>query len=115
MGRTGRRAGEGLLLPSDQFPFAKAGVPSLYIEHGRDYRGRPAGWGDSIQADYQAERYHAPADEFDEDFTFEGAVQQAVLVYLTALDLARSEAWPNWDTGSEVRAARDAMMEGEMQ
>ena len=98
---------KGYFFRSDHFPFAKAGVPALYIEHGRDYRGRPEGWGDSILADYTANRYHAPGDEYSDDFVLDGATQQARLVFLTALDIAESDGFPNWNQGSEFRAARD--------
>jgi Zn-dependent M28 family amino/carboxypeptidase len=102
----------GLFFRSDHFPFAKAGVPSLWIEHGRDYVGRPAGWGDSIQADYTANHYHAPSDEVSEDFVFDGAAQHGTLGMLTLLDIAADDAWPNWHEGQEFKAARDAMMAG---
>jgi Zn-dependent M28 family amino/carboxypeptidase len=101
---------KGFFFRSDHFPFAKAGVPSLYVEHGRQYVGRPEGWGDEIQEQYTARHYHAPSDEFREDFVFDGAVQQGTLVLLTVLDLASSDAWPNWHEGQEFKAARDAMM-----
>ena len=103
---------KGFFFRSDHFPFARAGVPSLYIEHGRRYRGRPEGWGNEVQADYTANRYHAPSDEFSEDFVFSGAVQQGWLILSTALDIARDDTWPNWFEGSEFRAARDAMRPG---
>jgi Zn-dependent M28 family amino/carboxypeptidase len=103
---------KGFFFRSDHFPFAKAGVPSLYVEHGRDYVGRPEGWGDEIQAEYTARYYHAPADEFRDDFVFEGAVQQGFLVMLTLLDLANDDSWPNWYEGQEFKAARDEMMLG---
>lgn len=101
---------KGFFFRSDHFPFAKAGVPALYFEHGRAYVGHPEGWGDSIQADYTANRYHAPSDEFSEDFVFDGAVQQAELVTRVLLDIARDDTWPNWHEGQEFKAARDAMM-----
>lgn len=100
---------KGFFFRSDHFPFARAGVPSLYIEHGRNYRGKPAGWGAQIQADFTANRYHGPKDEYLDEFVFDGAVQHATLVFLTTLDLARDDTWPNWNPDSEFRAARDAM------
>ena len=63
-------------------------------------------------AEYTAQRYHAPTDEFSEDFVFEGAVQQGTLAYLVVQDLASSTAWPAWLDGQEFKAARDAMMGG---
>ena len=101
---------KGFFFRSDHFPFAKAGVPSLYVEHGRSYVDRPEGWGDSIQAAYTANHYHAPSDEFSEDFVFDGAVQQAELVARVLLDIARDDTWPSWNEGQEFKAARDEMM-----
>ena len=103
---------KGYFFRSDHFPFAKAGVPSLYIEHGRTYRGRPADWGHQIQAEFVGRHYHAPSDEFSESFVFDGAVQQGVLVYRTVKDIAMDDTWPDWHDGQEFKAARDAMMEG---
>ena len=101
----------GSYFRSDHFPFARAGVPSLYVRHGWSYVGRPAGWGDSIRAAYNANHYHAPSDEVGSEFDYAGAVQQGALALRTLLDLAASDAWPNWLEGQEFKAARDAMME----
>ena len=102
---------KGFFFRSDHFPFAKAGVPSLWIEHGRDYRGQPTGWGADIQADYTANRYHAPSDEFNEEFTFDGAVQQGSLLLAVLFDLAADVTWPNWYGGQEFKGTRDTMLE----
>ena len=102
---------KGFFFRSDHFPFAKAGIPSLWIEHGRDYRGRPEGWGDDLQADYTANRYHAPSDEFTEEFVFDGAVQQGTLMLRVLLELADDDTWPNWYADQEFKGARDAMLE----
>jgi Zn-dependent M28 family amino/carboxypeptidase len=100
----------GTYFRSDHFPFARAGVPALYIKHGLRYVGRPATWGDSVQADYIANHYHAPSDEVGGAWAYEGAARDGTLALLTILDLGASEAWPNWYEGQEFRAARDAMM-----
>jgi Zn-dependent M28 family amino/carboxypeptidase len=103
---------KGYFFRSDHFPFAKMGVPALYIEHGQSYRGKPEGWGKQIQEDYTAHRYHAPSDEFSDDFVFDGAVQQGTLIFRIAWDIAQTPTWPNWNEGQEFKAARDAMMGG---
>jgi Zn-dependent M28 family amino/carboxypeptidase len=103
---------KGIFFRSDHFPFAKAGVPALYINHGDNYRGKPEGWGTQRRADYTANRYHGPKDEYAEEFVYDGAVQHGNVVFRIALDIARSEAWPNWNSDSEFRAARDAMRPG---
>ena len=103
---------KGFFFRSDHFPFAKAGVPSLYVEHGQQYRGRPEGWGSELLTEYTANRYHAPSDEYSEDFVFDGAVQQGALVLSVLLDVAGDDSCPQWNDGQEFKAARDAMMSG---
>lgn len=103
---------KGFFFRSDHFPFAKAGVPSLYFEHGRTYRGRPEGWGAAIQEEFTSQRYHAPSDEYSEDFVFDGGVQQGLLVFRVVWDIAEDNSWPSWNDGQEFKAARDAMMTG---
>ncbi len=102
----------GTYFRSDHFPFARAGVPALYFKHGRDFVGRPAGWGNSVLDDYTANHYHAPTDEVGPDWVYDGAARDATLALLTILDLAATDAFPNWHEGQEFRAARDAMMGG---
>lgn len=102
--------GAGLFFRSDHFPFARAGVPALWIRHGDQFRDRPEGWGRELLDRYTAEAYHTPLDRFSDDFVFDGAVQQGTLLFLTAHDLAQDTSFPNWYEGSEFRAARDRMM-----
>jgi Zn-dependent M28 family amino/carboxypeptidase len=103
---------KGYFFRSDHFPFAKAGVPALYPGHGRRYRGRPAEWGQQIAEEFTAKHYHAPSDEFSEDWVYEGAVQQGLLTLRIIWDIAQDTTWPNWNEGQEFKAARDAMMAG---
>ncbi|HSW28914.1 MAG TPA: M28 family peptidase [Longimicrobiales bacterium] len=103
---------KGYFFRSDHFPFAKAGVPALYPGHGRQYRGKPADWGQQIAEEFTAKHYHAPSDEFSEDWVYEGAVQQGLLTLRIIWDIAQDTTWPNWNEGQEFKAARDAMMAG---
>lgn len=103
---------KGYFFRSDHFPFAKAGVPALYPGHGRQYRGKPEGWGKQIAEEYTAKHYHAPSDEFSEDWVYGGAVQQGLLTLRIIWDIAQDTTWPNWNEGQEFKAARDAMMAG---
>jgi len=102
----------GTYFRSDHFPFARAGVPSLYMVHGWDFIGRPAGWGDSVRAAYNANDYHAPSDEIGSDWVYGGAVQVGDLALRVILDIATTDTWPNWLEGQEFKAARDAMRGG---
>jgi Zn-dependent M28 family amino/carboxypeptidase len=102
----------GTYFRSDHFPFARAGVPSLYFNHGWRFVGRPDAWGDSLRTDYNANRYHQPSDEILPDFVYDGAAQYGDLALLTILDLAEDDTWPNWLEGQEFKAAREAMIAG---
>lgn len=95
---------------SDHFSFAKQGVPSLATGSGVDYIGRPAGWGLEQRNEYTSKRYHKPADAFDPDWDLSGAVQYLHVLFNVGNDVANSSTWPEWNTTSEFRAKRLAMM-----
>lgn len=96
----------GAFFRSDQFPFARAGVPVLYIEHGLSFRNRPPGWGEELMNRYMRDRYHQPGDEYRPELDLSGAVQQARLVFDVGLDIANAEEPPAWNPGSPFAAAR---------
>jgi Zn-dependent M28 family amino/carboxypeptidase len=100
----------GFFFRSDHFPFARAGVPAVYIEHGLAYRGRPAGWGERRLSEYDARHYHQPSDEYEPGIDLSGAVQQARLMMLVAYDIVEDQAMPQWFETSEFKPARDRMM-----
>ena len=91
---------KGFYYRSDQFNFAKKGVPALYTDS--------TSLEDSNR--YTAERYHKPSDEFDPAWNFEGAVADAVALFRVALEVANSEEWPEWIPGTEFKAVRDQML-----
>lgn len=105
-----RAPDRGFFFRSDHFPFARAGVPALYLEHGLSYRGRPAGWGERRLARYDERDYHQPSDEYEPGIDLSGAVQQARLVFLVGYDVAQGDAFPEWFESSEFKPARDRMM-----
>ena len=98
----------GLFFRSDHFPFAKEGVPAISFRAGNDLVNGGTARGNAITADYTANRYHQPDDEFDPSWDFTGLVQDAQLLHGVGYSLANSPAWPNYRAGSEFRAARDA-------
>lgn len=91
----GDRAPEkGFYFRSDHFPFAREGVPAIYVEHGTAFRGRPPGWGSEVLTEYDQERYHRPGDEYDPAFDFAGAVQHAQLILRMGYAVAQQEERP---------------------
>jgi Zn-dependent M28 family amino/carboxypeptidase len=97
----------GYYYRSDHFNFARAGIPALYAKSGVDHVDRDDDYVASIERDYRANRYHKPADEFDPDWDFRGATEDATALYRVGRYLAESDAWPNWYSGNEFRAIRD--------
>ncbi|HSJ33218.1 MAG TPA: M20/M25/M40 family metallo-hydrolase [Longimicrobiales bacterium] len=97
-----RAPDKGFFFRSDHFPFARAGVPALYLDHGIAYRDRPPDWGMNTLARYEAERYHQPGDEYDSAFDLAGAVQQGRHAFLVGLDIANAETAPRWYPGGAI-------------
>ncbi len=95
----------GSFFRSDHFPFARAGVPALSWEHGNEYVGKPAGWGEQAWGTYNRERYHQVTDEILPWYTMDGALQQARVLVRVALLVGNARAQPTWNPGSEFRAA----------
>lgn len=91
---------------SDQFEFAKVGVPGLYTRGGEDYLGKPAGWGKAKRAAFTANDYHKPSDEVQADWDLSGAVLDLQLLFDVGAKLSGDGAWPSWKEGSEFKALR---------
>jgi Zn-dependent M28 family amino/carboxypeptidase len=98
---------KGFFFRSDHFPFARAGVPALYVEHGLDYRGRPSGWGAATLAQFEMDRYHRPSDRYQASFDLAGAVQQARFAFLLGYDIARTPDMPRYNDGSGFQRVRE--------
>ena len=91
---------------SDQFSFAKIGVPSIYAKGGPSFIGRPAGWGEDQVKDFETHHYHQPSDQFDESWDLSGAVEDLQLLLVAGLRIANAPALPSWKKGDEFEAAR---------
>lgn len=101
---------KGSYFRSDQFNFAKQGVPSLYTKAGVDVIGKPAGYGESKRSAYTADDYHKLSDEVKPDWDLSGAVDDLRLLFETGVMVADRDTLPTWKPGSEFKARRDAML-----
>ncbi len=99
-------ADRGYFYRSDQFSFAKIGVPAVYLDPGTDFVDRPEGWGKQQIDHYTEVNYHQPSDEYDDSWNFDGAVEDAELGFWTGLAIANADTMPNWNPGDEFEAAR---------
>ncbi|MGB5347574.1 MAG: M28 family peptidase [Woeseia sp.] len=96
----------GYFYRSDQFSFAKIGVPALYLDSGTDFVDRPEGWGREQQDHYTDVNYHQPTDEYDPTWNFDGMIDDARLGFWTGLSIANADEMPRWNKGDEFEAAR---------
>jgi len=96
----------GFYYRSDQFAFAKIGVPAVYLDDGTEYVGRPEGWGKQQMEAWEAKHYHQPSDELDDSWNFDGMIQDTELGFLTGWVVAQSGTLPQWNPGDEFEAAR---------
>jgi Zn-dependent M28 family amino/carboxypeptidase len=102
---------KGYFYRSDHFELSRQGVPALaFLFPGADYVGRPADYGTRVRASYVANDYHKPTDEVKPDWDFTGMVDDTRLLFRVGLDVANGAAWPEWNPGTEFRAARERML-----
>jgi Zn-dependent M28 family amino/carboxypeptidase len=95
---------------SDQFEFAKQGVPVVYASSGDSYIGKPANYAEEKADDYIAHRYHKVSDVVRDDWDLSGAVEDVQMLFLVGLDVAHGNSYPQWKAGAEFKARRDEMM-----
>ncbi|HEU4780342.1 MAG TPA: M28 family metallopeptidase [Steroidobacteraceae bacterium] len=98
----------GYFYRSDQFNFAKIGVPALYFDNGTDYIGKPAGWGRAQAEEWEEHTYHQPSDEIDDTWIFDGMIEDASIGFYAGWLVAQADALPTWNPGDEFEAARKA-------
>jgi Zn-dependent M28 family amino/carboxypeptidase len=98
---------QGSYYRSDHFSLGKVGIPAVSIDAGQDVVGKPKEWGAKQSADYRANRYHQPSDEFDPKWDWSEGVQMAQLGYWLGWEAANAATMPNWKPGDEFRGIRD--------
>lgn len=98
---------KGFFYRSDQFNFAKIGVPAVYLGVGSDFVGKEAGWGRQVIDQWTATKYHQPSDEYDPAWNLGGAVQNSQLCLRIGVRVGNAESLPQWHPGDEFEAARE--------
>lgn len=101
------RPEHGLYYRSDHFSMAKAGVPAFSVHMGREFAGKPAGYGEKIFEEYNNKHYHQPSDQYLDSWDFSGIEEMAKFGFTIALDVANSEKMPSWRKGDEFLGARE--------
>lgn len=96
----------GLFYRADHFAFAQAGVPAITLGPGTDLLDGGIEAGKAARARYFAERYHQPADEYDESWDLRGPTLDTITTYRLIEAIANRDEWPQWDADSEFAAER---------
>jgi Zn-dependent M28 family amino/carboxypeptidase len=91
---------------SDQFSFAKIGVPALFFSGGTDFIGRPPEWGREQIEQWELKQYHQPSDKLDGTWNFDGMIEDAQLGFYSGWLIAQADGMPTWNPGDEFEAAR---------
>jgi Zn-dependent M28 family amino/carboxypeptidase len=95
----------GSFYRSDQVNFAKAGIPALYLQAGRDYvsdLGFDPG-------EYRLSRYHQVSDEITPQWDLSGLERDMRLLFEAVLRVANGDAQPRWAPGNEFESAWTAL------
>lgn len=97
---------QGSFYRSDQFNFAKIGVPCMYLDAGIDYIGKPADFGKKKVAEFIDKNYHQPSDEIGPDWELSGAIEDMQLTFLVGLTISNNDQMPAWNKGDEFEGIR---------
>jgi Zn-dependent M28 family amino/carboxypeptidase len=98
----------GYYYRSDQFSFARIGVPALFFDDGTDFIGRAAQWGRQQIEQWELKRYHQPSDRLEGSWNFDGMIEDAQLAMLSAWLAAQADAMPTWKAGMSSRQRASA-------
>jgi peptidase M28-like protein len=97
---------EGFFLRADNFSFARAGIPALYMALGLDAEGQPAGTTKARMDTYLAKHYHQPSDEYDTVVVDpRGSQQFAEFVRDVTIAVANATERPEWLRDAEFSRA----------
>jgi hypothetical protein len=71
-------------------PAAKV-VPAFSISMGKEFYGKPVGFGEKLFEEYNSKHYHQPSDEYSEDWDFAGIEHIARFGFTLGLEVANME------------------------
>ena len=101
---------KGYYFRSDQFSFAKVGVPSLYVDNGNDSVEHGIEWGLEQSDKWVAENYHQPSDEYNDTWDLSGFVEDLQAVFEVGFELSEESSFPEWSDDSPFKATREESM-----
>lgn len=99
---------KGRFYRSDQFSFARVGVPAIFLGPGMDLLGSGPDEGARKVQRWTLRHYHQPSDEWSEDWDLTGAVADLRLLARLAQRVCDREDPPRWTPGDEFERLRPA-------
>ncbi len=97
---------QGSFYRSDHFPFAKVGVPSLNVESGTNYVGQDKNAAQKRFEEYNSKHYHQPSDNFDENWRYDGLVQNLEVSLAIGLKVSNAAKMPAYKATDEFAKAQ---------
>jgi hypothetical protein len=94
------------LSSSDHWPFIEAGVPSLLVLEGLQYASTPYEEGLQRFIEWGIRAYHQPQDDLRQPVCYAAVGQHAAVMLDLILEVADSDAVPEWYSGSPYATAR---------
>src|SRR5207302_11115113 len=91
---------------SDDFSFARVGIPSFSISEGLKFKGHDAAWGEAQERNYLEHGYHQPTDEYAAAMDFTGDAKLAMFGYELGVQAASQAKVVGWLPGDEFEAER---------
>ena len=91
----------GLVYRSDQFEFARAGVPSLFMTAHPVLRGHSEAEARRLIEGYAANDYHTPEDKVRDDWDLAGAGEDLQVLLEVGVRAANADRRPEWKPGAE--------------
>ncbi len=97
----------GMFYRSDQLPFLKAGIPSLFAKGYSDQVDLGKEKTLRVVEEYWKNTYHKPSDEYkSEEHNLQGLVDDTKLFFRLGYNLANSSYFPKWNLESEFYTER---------
>ncbi len=88
---------------SDQAPFARAGVPALFLYFGDQLGGTVPGSGKQKLDEYLEHRYHRPNDDLTQPFNYEAGARTLRVFARTLVSVANAAQEARWKRGAPYR------------
>ena len=91
---------------SDQIAFARAGVPSVLIAEGPDYKNISRDQGLRLMMQWMETVYHTPFDDLSQPLNMKAAIQHCRFIFTYSHAIAHLKDYPEWKPGTPFINAR---------